>query len=384
MTLITSSDNSIHKRNIVKYKDTLATLTTSSPLSLIESRIVFSVIAQIDLNDEDFKEYKINASELHDEIKNELKSEAKKRSKLKGKEIEVIDFAKEKSKRLEIFCKNLKAKTINLPVQNKLDFDIISWFDRFNYKSADDMIYCQINKNLKPYLLDLKGISFKKNHLPNILIFRSKYTHKFYLLLKMVNVDKYISIEPYGTIISIEWFRTWLGLNDDEYKLYADFKRRILEQTKKDLEETEVNFEYEEIKTKKAVTHLKIKVIYKDKFTKEQDETPTRSDYDDEYKKDTDLENQNLEYFFGTKRIIRHKNKNYKLIDLYIDSYRQNKLSIKLEDIEDNTILIEEFNFKSKNKLLKEFVLIKHLEYISFYNDKYKEADLFDYNKTNK
>ena len=380
MTLISTSENKIYNRKIVKYKESLATLSTSAPLSLIESKLVFSVISQIDLDDDSFKEYKINASELHDEIKNELRSEAKRRSKLKGKEIEVVDFAKEKSKQLEIFCTNLKRKTINLPVENKLDFDIVSWFERFNYKSEEDTIYCQINPNLKPYLIDLKNISFKKNHLPNILTFKSKYTHKFYLLLKIVNTDRYIKVEPFGSIIPLEWFRKWLGLEDDEYKLYADFKRRILNQVQKDLEDIkcEINFDLEEIKTKKAVTHLQIKAIYKDKnITKEQDETPTKSDYDDEYKKDTDLENQNLEYFFDTHRIIRHQEENYKLIEFYTDSYRNSKLSIKIENIKDNSIKLIEFNFKSKTKLLKEFVFAKHLEYISFYEENYAENSLF-------
>lgn len=375
MTLIKTDDNSIHKRNIIKYRDTLATLTTSSPLSLIESKIVFSVVSQIDLDDENFKEYKINASELHDEIKNELRSEAKKRSKLKGKEIEVIDFAKEKSKQLEIFCRNLKAKTINLPVKNKLDFDIISWFDRFNYKSDDDMIYCEINPNLKPYLLDLKDLSFKKNHLSNILIFKSKYTHKFYLLLKMVNTDRFINVEPYGTIIPLEWFRKWLGLSDDEYKLYGDFKRRILEQSKKDLENTEINFEFDEIKTKKAVTHLKIKAVYKkDKdLPKNQDETETKSDYDDELKSDQDLENQNLESFFERGIIIRNNNNNYKLISFQNDIYRSDKLSLKLKNIETNDIIIEDLNYKSREKLRKDFIIPNYLNYKIWYQSNFQE-----------
>lgn len=374
MTLITTDDNSIHKRNIIKYRDTLATLTTSSPLSLIESKIVFSVVAQIDLDDENFKEYKINASELHDEIKNELRSEAKKRSKLKGKEIEVIDFAKEKSKQLEIFCKNLKAKTINLPVGNELDFDIISWFDRFNYKSDDDMIYCQINPNLRPYLLDLKDISFKKNHLPNILIFKSKYTHKFYLLLKMVNTDRYINVEPYGTIIPLDWFRKWLGLSDNEYKLYADFKRRILEQSKKDLEDTEINFDFEEIKTKKAVTHLKIKAVYKkDKdLTKNQDESETKFEYD-EYKKDTDLENQDWKYFFENKIIIRENDKNFKLIALEEDKLRSGKLTVTMTNIDNQVLIIKEFNYKSKEKLRKEYILPNHLNYKVWFSENCKD-----------
>lgn len=377
MTLINANDNSIHFRNIVKYKETFAKFISSTPLSLVESKLVFTVIAQIDLKDNIFKEYKINASELHNEIRNEIRTLANQKSKLKNKIITPKDIAKEKSKQLEMFCDNLMKKTLLLPVDDELDYHLTNWFTSFKYVNAEDMIYCKINEDLKPYLIELKGISFRKNYLQNILTFKSKYTHKFYLLLKLVNTDRHINIEPYGTIIPIEWFRKWLGLQDDEYKLYGDFKRRILEQSKKDLEDTEINFEFDEIKTKKAVTHLKIKAVYKkDKdLPKNQDESETKLDYDDEFKKDTDIENQDIKYFFDNQILIQFENINYKLIEIYEDSYRANKLSVKLKNIKDETYLLKEFSFKSKEKLRKEFILPNHLAYKIWFEDKYKDSD---------
>lgn len=377
MTLINANDSSIHFRNIVKYKETFAKFISSTPLSLVESKLVFTVIAQIDLKDNFFKEYKINASELHNEIRNEIRNLANQKSKLKNKIITPKDIAKEKSKQLEMFCDNLMKKTLLLPVDDEIDYFLTNWFTSFRYVNAEDMIYCKINEDLKPYLVELKGISFRKNYLQNILTFKSKYTHKFYLLLKLVNTDRYINIEPYGTIIPIEWFRKWLGLQDDEYKLYGDFKRRIIEQSKKDLEEIEINFEFDEIKTKKAVTHLKIKAVYKkDKdLPKNQDESETKLDYDDEFKKDTDLENQDIKYFFDNQILIQFENVNYKLIELFEDSYRANKLTVKLKNIKDESFLIKEFSYKSKEKLKNDFIIPNHLVYKVWFEEKYKESD---------
>lgn len=272
--------DNLKDRNIAKYDKSLATLTTSAPLTLAESKLVFNIIAQIDLDDKDFKEYKINATELHNEIKNELNAEARKRAKLKGKVVTAKDIAKDKSSQLEIFCKNLRAKSLNLPVKNELDFDIAGWFDAFSYKSEEDIIYCQFNPKLKPYLLEFRNNHFKKIHTPNLFMFKSKYTHKFYLLLKTNHLDNtYITVDDYGSIIPIEWIRKWLGIADDEYKKYNDFKRFIIEKAIKDLKDfAEVYFEYEEVKTKLKVTHLKIKVKYKDRSLPNENEidlTPT-------------------------------------------------------------------------------------------------------------
>ena len=369
-------------RNTIQYDKSLATLTTSSPLSLIESKLVFKVIAQINYKDEDFKNYKINASELSSEIYNELKIEARKKSKLKNKIITPLEIAKNKSKQLEIFCKNMMSKSLNLPVENSLDFDIVSWFANFNYKSDEDIIYCNFHPKLKPYLIEFKNNHFKKIFASNVLRFKSKYTHKIYMLLKTVQHNKgYVFVDEYKNELPLQYIRNLLGIENDEYKLYADLKRFVLNKVIEDLEEiAEVYFEFEEIKKGKKVEKLKFKVKYKNVITKEQDETPTRSDYDDEDKKDTDLENQNLEYFFETHRIIRHQEENYKLIEFYTDSYRSNKLSIKLENIKDNSIKLLEFNYKSKSKLLREFVFPRHLEYISFYEENYAENNLFKEN----
>lgn len=352
-------------RNVIQYDKSLATLTTSAPLSLIESKLVFTVIAQIDYNDEDFKNYKINATELSSEIYNELKIEARKKSKLKNKIITPLELAKDKSKQLEIFCKNMMSKTLNLPVENNLDFDIVSWFSNFNYKSDEDIIYCNFHPKLKPYLIEFKNNHFKKVFANNILRFKSKYTHKFYLLLKTTpNSEQYVYLEQFKNEIPLDYIRKLLGIENDEYKLYADLKRFVLNKMIDDLKEiAEVYFEFKEIKKGKKVEKLKIKVIYKDRAQKEQDESATRTDFDDEYKKDTDLENQDWKYFFENKIIVRENDKNFKLISLEEDKLRSGKLTVTMSNIDNQVLNIQRFNYKSKEKLRKEFLIPNHLAY---------------------
>lgn len=374
-------------RHICKYDKNLATLTSSSPLTLTESKLVFNVIAQIDIKDGDFKTYNISASELYETIRLELRAEARKISKIKNRDLSVKDIAKDKATQLEIFCKNLKNKSLNVSKtkEEQIDdndnensvnpFKIVSWFNVFRYAPEQDLIKCEIDRNLKPFLLEFKNNHFKKVDVRNIFRFKSKYSHKFYLLLKTNNINEsYVNINEFKTVIPLLWFREWLGLEDYEYPLYGNFKQRILEQVKKDLSEfAEVTFEYEEIKTKKAVTHLKIKVKYKDKKDisnpKDCDETETECDYTDEKKSDTDIENQDIKYFFENKIIIRENEKNFKLISIEEDKYRGNKITITMNNIENESIVIKEFSYKSKEKLRKDFVIPNHFQYKIWFSE---------------
>jgi hypothetical protein len=353
---ITQGDKAPKKRNHAKYDTSLATLTTSAPLSLSESKVVFSVIAQIDIEDGDFKEYKITASELYESIRNELRSEARKRSRMKGKEVEVMDIAKDKSKQLEIFCKNLRAKSLNLPVENSLDWDIRGWFDAFTYKSEEDAIYCQFHPDLKPYLLDFKNKHFKKADTRNIFMFSSKYSHKFYLLLKTVNTDRYVTYGEFESALPLKWIREWLGIEEHEYERYNDFKRFILKTVQKDLKEkAEVTFDFEEIKIKRTVTHLKIKAKYKEKATteeeeREQDTTPTQVDLPFEEYDDTLDMKYDLKYFNDNpenKKMLINNEVHY-LKQLYFDKDRNNKLTLKTDRTE------IKFNNKNLKKTLDE------------------------------
>ena len=200
---ITDSNGKLSNRNKVKFHHSFATLKTKIPLTVVESKIVFKVISQIDIKDEELKLYNIDATELHREIYN-LTARCSTATKLNKKE------------KLELFCETLKSKTLYLPTANSEDFEMVSWFIKFNYISNENVIKCQIHPDLKPYFLNFKNNYFKKTDYYNLSQFSNKYTHKFYLLLKTVNSDSYVVINNYGKNIPIQWMRNWLGINKNQ------------------------------------------------------------------------------------------------------------------------------------------------------------------------
>ena len=76
-----------------------------------------------------------------------------------------------------------------------------------------------------------------------------------------INRDKGNRIE-----ISVKKLRYELGL-EDKYKLYMNFKKRVLEPVKTDLKKNSVlYFDYKEKKTGRGVTHLYIDIIHNTKI----------------------------------------------------------------------------------------------------------------------
>lgn len=85
---------------------------------------------------------------------------------------------------------------------------------------------------------------------------KGKYSWKIYELLKRLDGEK-------SHYISLDYLKNILGVKDT-YKLYADFKRKVIIYTQKEInEKTDISFEFEEIKKEKKIVGLEITVIKK-------------------------------------------------------------------------------------------------------------------------
>jgi len=121
----------------------------------------------------------------------------------------------------------------------------------YNKGEVRFMIY----PKLRPFLLEVKE-KFLKYKLENILSLRSSYSIRIYEILKdWLELNK-----RYGNkaekIISVKEFREILEI--PKSYVYGMLKKRILEKAKSELaENTDIVFDYEEIKTGRKVTHLK-------------------------------------------------------------------------------------------------------------------------------
>ena len=92
---VLDEDNNTSLSNQIRYSKSLATLSSAQPLTLVESKLVFQVLTQVGYKDNSFKAYRINASELHNELKNFVQS--KKAAKKKIKVSDVSSFIEDKS-----------------------------------------------------------------------------------------------------------------------------------------------------------------------------------------------------------------------------------------------------------------------------------------------
>jgi len=201
-------------------------------------------------------------------------------------ELERLWKCKLNTTQIDNICIDLKSKTYALPGVNDKGNPITmyrSLFDEIDYHHLEKKITYTFHRSMKPYLLAFAQ-QFVSYNIDNILRFKSKYSISFYERFKLQTQFKK---EPMITeIIEINELREWLNLNvnpktnnlkKDKYVRMNDFKKRILEVVKNDLQKySDVYMNYEFIKKYRTVTHIKFS------FTKQTTEIQQSFFNDDE------------------------------------------------------------------------------------------------------
>lgn len=198
-------------------------------LSIEEQRIVLVLASMVQPNDTDFQKYIIKIADF----------------------IDLLGL-KDQSKYTELpkITKNLMQKVFEIDDEETGELLQVAWLSSVRYKKTTGEISLEFSPELRPYLLDLKGF-YTQYRLSNILSMKSKYSPRFYELLKMNEYQKK------GFIISLEELRK-LFKAEKIYPMYNDFKRKIIEQTQKELElYSDIRFEFEEIKYIRKVESIK-------------------------------------------------------------------------------------------------------------------------------
>jgi plasmid replication initiation protein len=188
-------------RNVVKQHNDI--IGGKYNLNPNEIKFILTIVAQIKMEDEDFKPYTITKKELEERWGVEL-NEA----------------------RLKEFADGILSKPFSIkrppPDGSKKKsggFIAMNWFSSIEYKEHQAIIEASFDPKLKPYLLDLKG-TFTTFNLGYALKFKSAYAIRIYQLIKQ--------FEPKG------YYRTKVAdLQEilkvpDSLKVYADFKRYVL------------------------------------------------------------------------------------------------------------------------------------------------------------
>ena len=199
-----------------------------------EMRVFSKMITMIELDDGDFKDYKIYLKEFIKDYslendKNSYRFLREGAEKLLRKIVTIINKNEVKS-----------AQKFQTPVVAGLR---TSMFD-----NDGKFIQVSFHPEMKPYLLELKE-RFLVYDVRNILKLPSTYSIRIYELLKQYEKLKTRTFD-------VKELKEILGITK-EYKLYANFKQRVVDKAQKDLEEfTDIRFVYEEIKDGKAVVTL--------------------------------------------------------------------------------------------------------------------------------
>lgn len=215
-------------KNYLVTKSNYFIMNSSYDLSLEEQKIILTLASMVQPTDAEFKPYKFRIAEF----------------------MELVGV-EDKSKYTEIprMTKELMKKVFEIQEEKKLIQT--AWLSGVIYEKGTGLVELTFSPYLKPYMLQLKE-KFTQYQLGNILNMKSKYSPRIYEILKCNEFKKQGYIE-----IDIDELRKLLKA-DNIYPLYADFKRKILIQTQKELQKiSDISFKFEEIKTGRKVTSIK-------------------------------------------------------------------------------------------------------------------------------
>lgn len=211
-------------------------------LSLQESHVVLWLLTQIRPEDEDFKPHKLEITEF---------------AKMIGVK------AGNQYKELRNITKRLMQRVMEIHNNKENKIVQVAWLSSATYETKKGCVLLEFSPQLKPYLLQLKS-NFTKIQISDALELRSIHAVRiFELLLQYESIGK--------RQISVEELRNYCGIEKKEYVFYADFKSRIIERAKNEINtKTPYDIGYTEIKKNRKVVAIEWVINKKTHFEKMQ------------------------------------------------------------------------------------------------------------------
>lgn len=198
-------------------------------MGLTAKKLMVCMISQIEPQDEDFKFYMIPVSDF------------KALAKITGRTdyFEVLTKVAKEFRNQDITIKDGSQK-INVSLVTAVKED-----------KASKMVGIRFDKELKPYLLDIKA-EFTRYQIKNVMELNSVYSIRLYELLK-----QYEHTDRREREEQLDDLRNKLGVEPNKYQRYHDFKRKVLEVAAKEIpEKTDIGFTYKERKAGRRVNWI--------------------------------------------------------------------------------------------------------------------------------
>lgn len=202
-------------------------------LNLQEKRIIFLLMSEINPNDHILKKHYLKIEELIRLVG------------LKGQS------AYSEIKRITL---NLIKKELTVERVDKSEKLQTNWLSCAEYKDNEGIVGLAINSHLRPFLLQLRG-HYTILQREAVLKIKSVYGVRLYELLKQKETFR-------SRDFDLEDLRYFCGIDDSTYSRYVDFKRRVLEIAKREInDKTDIRVEYEEIKHGRKVKGIRFKIM---------------------------------------------------------------------------------------------------------------------------
>lgn len=235
------------KQSVVKSNEFIRRSQYS--LTVVESKILNFILANIDTRAENFDKIKFPTYEF---------------SNACGLSTANPGYIKDVIKKMADKSIAVKQKIYNADgVVEKESYVPIRWIGDWEVDITDGQIIIQLHERLKPFFLNLRK-NYTKTELYCYLAFKCRYSFPLYDLFR-----SYINLtirngKPYTIKMTISEFRKLLNI-EDKLLRFADVRARVIEPAMKEINQyTEIDAEYTTTKNKQAVSGINFIIYPKD------------------------------------------------------------------------------------------------------------------------
>jgi plasmid replication initiation protein len=209
-------------------------------LSLQEKRLMIFLISRINQNDNSFKNIEISISEL---------------SNIMGLDV------KNMYRDMEKVTKSMVGRVLSIKDLDKNSLLQVPWISSSEYFYEKGIIHIQISEKLAPYLLKIKD-QFTVIRMSDLMKFKSIYSIRIYELLKQY--------ESLGCRkFQLEELRLSCGIPENRLNLVADFRKKVLEISKKEInEKSDILIDFKFVKRSRKVIAIEFLINKNQKYEK--------------------------------------------------------------------------------------------------------------------
>jgi len=224
----------MNKNKLVKKSNSLVTARYELPM--VEQKLILTLIAGVEREDEDFKEYRFYIKDF----------------------FELIKYKEENYTYVKNAFRSLMEKTLEMKTESG-GWLLLHWLSSAKSEKGEGYVDVKFDPYLKPYLLKLKQC-FTTYELKNILFLHSAYSLRIYEHLKQYEKTgvKNISIDELKDILQIKPHITT-----------GDINQRILKAAQKELKKlTDISFTYNFTRRGNKYTDITFKIKRNSKMPK--------------------------------------------------------------------------------------------------------------------